>query len=154
MVIGVDRPRATKYRGSKWTVTNLSNCTMGLGSTQPLTEMSTRTFPGRKGLPAVGMTISPPFVSQLSRKCGNLDVSQPYGPSRPVKGIAWPLPSVHRDLIFGMITIKICPYFLAIFCGLPSCYPAYNIVFIIFSLRVLIRLRLVAMFDSMFYVII
>jgi hypothetical protein len=31
---------------------NLSSCTMALGSTQPLTEMSTRNIPGGKGRPA------------------------------------------------------------------------------------------------------
>jgi hypothetical protein len=31
---------------------NSSNRTMALGSTQPLTEMSTRNLPGGKGLPA------------------------------------------------------------------------------------------------------
>jgi hypothetical protein len=64
---------------------------MALGSTQPLTEMSTRKLPGGvKGGRHVRLTILPPSMSRLSKSCGD---PRPYGPLRPVTGTALPLPS-------------------------------------------------------------
>jgi hypothetical protein len=49
---------------------NSSSRTMTLGSTQPLTETSTRNLPGGKSSRRVGLTTLPPSMNRMSENVG------------------------------------------------------------------------------------
>jgi hypothetical protein len=63
---------------------------MALGSTQPLTEMRTRLFPGGKGGRCVRLTTLPPFCAVVV-KSGELNFMEPSGPLQDCNGTALPL---------------------------------------------------------------
>jgi hypothetical protein len=56
---------------------NPSSCTVVLGSTQPLTEMSTRNLPGGKKRPALRADNLAAVYEPNVWKCGSLNLSQP-----------------------------------------------------------------------------
>jgi hypothetical protein len=63
---------------------------MALGSTQPLTGVSTRNLPGVKGSRGSRLTTSLPSVNRLSIKCDNLNSSKAYVPRQSAAGRALP----------------------------------------------------------------
>jgi hypothetical protein len=67
---------------------NPSSRTIGLGSTQSLTEMSSRKFSGDKGGRRVGLTTLSPSVSRMSENVGASTSHNSKGFNGPYRGTA------------------------------------------------------------------
>jgi hypothetical protein len=112
---------------------------MALGSTQPLTEKSTRNLPWGKWRPA-HKADNPTTICELYQKCGSLSVSQIYGPPQPITGTALPFYHIlthkigfHPRNLKLFIAIKVC----------PSAFITVALLSTIFWFMLLIRLSFV-----------
>ena len=66
-----------------------SDCTMALGSTQPIMKMSTRSIPGGKGGRCVSLTTSPPSSAECHENLGAWIFWNPLGHTWPVTGFLY-----------------------------------------------------------------
>jgi len=76
---------------------------MALGSTQPLTDMSTRSISWGKGGRCVRLSTLPPSCA-LVMKSGNLNFLEPSGPLQACNGAALPLPLFYSYLRYFSLT--------------------------------------------------
>jgi len=84
---------------------NPSDSTMALGSTQPLTEMSTRSISWGKGGRCVRLTTLLPSCAVVT-KSGNLNFLEPSGPLRACNGTALPFTHIPHKKISNSSTCK------------------------------------------------
>ena len=96
---------------------------MALGSTQPLTEVVPREFPGCKCDRCVRLTILPPPCA-LVMKFGNLNFLEPSGPLQACNGTVLPLP-----LPFNLSSSKYDPSFQFPFLNIRKIYVDYFLTF-------------------------
>ena len=73
---------------------------MALGSTQPLTGMSTRLFHGGKGSRRVRLTTLPPSCAVVM-KSGDLNFLEPSGSLQACNGTALPLTFIYEGWNFN-----------------------------------------------------
>ena len=85
-------------------IQNPSDRTMAQGSTQPLTEMSTRRISWGKGGRCVRLTTLPPSCAVVT-KSGNLNFLEPSGPLQACNGTALSLP-LHIVYICVLVTFS------------------------------------------------
>ena len=92
---------------------------MALWSTQPLTDMSTREFPGGKCGRCVRLTNVPPPCAVVM-KSGNLNFLEPSGPLRPHNGTAVPKLNgahvYHTSQVQTTVTLQAIATFIGLIC--------------------------------------